>query len=125
VGIEANDLITVKFVSMNTENLGIQGLNVETVDGGKDASKAIDGAIERVGKAQAELGAIQSRMGFVIQNAQITLENTKSSRATFTDVDFGAEVTIFTSKQTLSQAAASMSAQANRIPELFLQMLQG
>jgi flagellin len=125
VGIEANDLITVKFVSMNTENLGIQGLNVETVDGGKDASKAIDGAIERVGKAQAELGAIQSRMGFVIQNAQITLENTKASRATFTDVDFGAEVTIFTSKQTLSQAAASMSAQANRIPELFLQMLQG
>jgi flagellin-like hook-associated protein FlgL len=125
VGIEANDLITVKFVSMNTESLGIKGLNVETAEGGKNASGAIDGAIERVGKAQAELGAIQSRMGFVIQNAQITLENTKASRATFTDVDFGAEVTIFTSKQTLSQAAASMSAQANRIPELFLQMLQG
>jgi len=125
VGIEANDLITVKFVSMNTEDLEIKGLNVETVDGGKKASQAIDGAIERVGKAQAQLGAIQSRMGFVIQNAQITLENTKASRATFTDVDFGAEVTIFTSKQTLSQAAASMSAQANRIPELFLQMLQG
>jgi flagellin len=125
VGIEANDLITVKFVSMNTESLGIKGLNVETAEGGKDASGAIDGAIERVGKAQAELGAIQSRMGFVIQNAQITLENTKASRATITDVDFGAEVTIFTSKQTLSQAAASMSAQANRIPELFLQMLQG
>ena len=125
VGIEANDLITVKFVSMNTEDLGIKGLNVQTVDGGKDASQAIDRAIERVGKAQAELGAIQSRMGFVIQNAQITLENTKASRATFTDVDFGAEVTLFTSRQTLSQAAASMSAQANRIPELFLQMLQG
>jgi flagellin len=125
VGIEANDLITVKFVSMNTESLGIKGLNVETAEGGKNASGAIDGAIKRVGEAQAQLGAIQSRMGFVIQNAQITLENTKASRATFTDVDFGAEVTIFTSKQTLSQAAASMSAQANRIPELFLQMLQG
>ncbi len=125
VGIKADDLITVKFVSMNTEDLGINELNVETVDGGKAASGAIDKAIERVGNAQAELGAIQSRMGFVIQNAQITLENTKASRATFTDVDFGAEVTIFTSKQTLSQAAASMSAQANKIPQLFLQMLQG
>jgi flagellin len=125
VGIEANDLITVKFVSMNTESLGIKGLNVETAEGGKNASGAIDGAIKRVGEAQAQLGAIQSRMGFVIQNAQITLENTKASRATFTDVDFGAEVTIFTSKQTLSQAAASMSAQANKIPQLFLQMLQG
>jgi len=125
VGIEANDLITVKFVSMNTEDLEIKGLNVQTVDGGKKASQAIDRAIERVGKAQAQLGAIQSRMGFVIQNAQITLENTKASRATFTDVDFGAEVTVFTSKQTLSQAAASMSAQANKIPQLFLQMLQG
>ena len=125
VGIEAKDLITVKFVSMNTGSLGIEGLNVETAEGGISASGAIDNAIKRVGEAQAQLGAIQSRMGFVIQNAQITLENTKASRATFTDVDFGAEVTLFTSKQTLSQAAASMSAQANRIPELFLQMLQG
>jgi flagellin len=125
VGIEADDLITVNFVAMNTESLGIDDLNVETAENGQVASAKIDQAIERVGRAQAELGAIQSRMGFVIQNAQITLENTKSSRATFTDVDFGAEVTIFTSKQTLSQAAASMSAQANRIPELFLQMLQG
>jgi flagellin-like hook-associated protein FlgL len=110
---------------MNTGSLGIEGLNVETAEGGISASGAIDNAIKRVGEAQAQLGAIQSRMGFVIQNAQITLENTKASRATFTDVDFGAEVTLFTSKQTLSQAAASMSAQANRIPELFLQMLQG
>jgi flagellin len=125
VGIEADDLITVNFVAMNTESLGIKGMNVETAEKGKIASAKIDIAIDRVGRAQAELGAIQSRMGFVIQNAQITLENTKASRATFTDVDFGAEVTIFTSKQTLSQAAASMSAQANRIPELFLQMLQG
>ncbi len=125
VGIEADDLITVNFVAMNTKSLGINSLNVETAEKGKIASAKIDIAIDRVGRAQAELGAIQSRMGFVIQNAQITLENTKASRATFTDVDFGAEVTIFTSKQTLSQAAASMSAQANRIPELFLQMLQG
>ncbi len=125
VGIEADDLITVNFVAMNTESLGIKGMNVETAEKGKIASAKIDIAIDRVGRAQAELGAIQSRMGFVIQNAQITLENTKASRATFTDVDFGAEVTILTSKQTLSQAAASMSAQANRIPELFLQMLQG
>jgi flagellin-like hook-associated protein FlgL len=125
VGIEADDLITVTFVAMNTESLSIKDLNVETAEKGKIASAKIDTAIDRVGRAQAELGAIQSRMGFVIQNAQITLENTKASRATFTDVDFGAEVTIFTSKQTLSQAAASMSAQANRIPELFLQMLQG
>ncbi|MFM7622766.1 MAG: flagellin, partial [Alphaproteobacteria bacterium] len=125
VGIEADDLITVNFVAMNTKSLGINGMNVETAEKGKIASARIDIAIDRVGRAQAELGAIQSRMGFVIQNAQITLENTKASRATFTDVDFGAEVTLFTSRQTLSQAAASMSAQANRIPELFLQMLQG
>ena len=125
VGIKSTDVLSVTFVAMNSESLGLKDLNVETAENGQKASALVDQAIDRVGKAQAELGAIQSRMGFVIQNAQITLENTKASRATFTDVDFGTEVTMFTSKQTLSQAAASMSAQANKIPQLFLQLLQG
>jgi len=48
-----------------------------------------------------------------------------ASESRITDLDVAAEMSEFTRAQILSQAGTAMLAQANKIPQMALQLLQG
>ena len=52
------------------------------------------------------------------------IENIQTSEASISDADVAAEVPAFTRSQILSQAAPSMLAQANVVPQTALSLLQ-
>jgi flagellin len=124
VGVQDTDLITITFVSTTATSLGLDTLNVETEAGGIAASSAIDEAIRRVNNAQAQLGAIQSRMEYVESNLSTIIENLSAAKGIFLDVDMASEMTEFTKHQTLMQAGVSMLAQANQMPQQLLKLIQ-
>lgn len=91
----------------------------------KGMISAIDKAIATVSDQRAALGAVQNRLEHTINNLTATNENLSDANSRIRDVDMAAEMMTFTRSNILSQAATSMLAQANAMPNSVLNLLQG
>ena len=85
----------------------------------------IDTAIGKVSAQRADLGAVQNRLEHTINNLTATNENLSDANSRIRDVDMAEEMMTFTKSNILSQAATSMLAQANAMPNSVLNLLQG
>lgn len=97
-------------------------------DTGKNAGTMIsniDKAIAKVSDQRATLGAVQNRLEHTINNLTATNENLSDANSRIRDVDMAEEMMTFTKSNILSQAATSMLAQANAMPNSVLNLLQG
>ncbi|KRN77899.1 flagellin [Ligilactobacillus acidipiscis] len=96
-----------------------------------DATKAsqsianIKAAIDTVSSQRADLGAVQNGLNHTINNLGTTTENLSEANSRIEDVDMAEEMMNFTKSNILSQAATSMLAQANAMPNSVLSLLQG
>jgi len=94
-----------------------------------DTDKAltiIKQAIDDVSMARARLGAVQSNMLETnINSLNVAIENITSTESAIRDTDMSTESTEYTKNQILVQAATSMLAQANTLPQQALSLLQG
>ena len=70
------------------------------------------------------VGATQNRLDHTINNLTTTSENLSAAESRIRDVDMAQEMMDFTKNNILSQAATSMLAQANQMPQSVLQLLQ-
>ena len=86
---------------------------------------SIDKAIKTVSDQRASLGAVQNRLEHTINNLTATNENLSEANSRIRDVDMAEEMMTFTKSNILSQAATSMLAQANAMPNSVLNLLQG
>ncbi|WP_291291722.1 flagellin [Enterococcus sp.] len=84
----------------------------------------IDEAIKTVSAQRADLGAAQNRLEHTINNLGTTQENLSEANSRIRDVDMAQEMMSFTKSNILSQAATSMLAQANSMPNSVLSLLQ-
>ncbi|MDY0235477.1 MAG: flagellin [Gudongella sp.] len=91
---------------------------------GTVSTTQIDAAIKTVSAARSYLGANQNRLEHTINNLTATSENLTAAESRIRDVDMAEEMMTFTKNNILSQAATSMLAQANQMPQSVLQLLQ-
>jgi len=107
--------------------------NLSTAGGGSIstqglAQKALDTinkAIVSKDKIRANLGALQNRLENTISNLQIQSENLQAAESQITDTDVATEMTSFVREQILTQSAVAMLSQANSLPKMALQLIQG
>lgn len=99
--------------------------SVETQENAQKMLKKIDEAIVYKDKIQASLGAMQNRMENTITNLNIQSENLQAAESRISDTDVANEMTTFVRHQILTQGAVSMLAQANSLPRMALQLMQG
>jgi len=104
--------------------LNLNTTAVGTLDSSRAAITEIDQAIFKVSNQRGDLGAYMNRLAFTISFTENEIENIQNSEASISDADVAAEVTAFTRAQILSQAATSMLAQANVVPQSALSLLQ-
>lgn len=97
---------------------------VTTIEVASGALKTIDNAIKDVSAQRSLLGAAQNRLDHTINNLTATAENLSAAESRIRDVDMAEEMMEFTKNNILSQAATSMLAQANQMPQSVLQLLQ-
>ncbi|MFT9269807.1 MAG: flagellin [Liquorilactobacillus nagelii] len=90
-----------------------------------NAITAIDKAIATVTTQRSTLGATQNRLNYAISNLETLNENLSEANSRIRDVDMAQEMTQFTKSNILTQAATSMLAQANAMPNSVLTLLQG
>ena len=103
----------------------MSGLSIATAAGATGAMTTIDNAINRVNEIRGDLGAIQNRLEYTINNLSSISNATAGARGRILDADFAQETSELTKHQILTQAATSMLAQANQSKQGILALLQG
>ncbi|QSX32732.1 flagellin [Shewanella avicenniae] len=104
---------------------GANTIDISTAAGSQNAIAIIDGAISMIDGSRSDLGAIQNRMSFTINNLNNISTNVADARSRIQDVDFAKETATMTKQQILSQTSSAMLAQANQIPQVALSLLGG
>ena len=91
----------------------------------RKALDAINRAITSKDNIRANLGALQNRLENTITNLQIQAENMQAAESRISDVDVATEMINFVRNQILTQSAVAMLSQANSLPQMALQLMQG
>ncbi len=110
----------------NTTQLGVTGIfaTISSAGNAQSALTQIDSAISTVAQRRGTLGAIQNRLDSTVSNLRVASENLTSANSRIRDADFAYETAQFTKNQILVQAATSILAQANVLPQNALQLLR-
>ncbi|MCG5102264.1 flagellin N-terminal helical domain-containing protein [Oceanobacillus alkalisoli] len=100
------------------------GINISSQTSADAAITTIQSAIDNVSAERSKLGAVQNRLDHTINNLGTSQENLTAAESRIRDVDMAKEMMEFTKNNILSQAAQSMLAQSQQIPNGVLQLLQ-
>lgn len=124
IGANENQVMEVRIPEVSSKSLYIDDVNVCTVTGADRAISAYDKAIAKVSESRSRMGAYQNRLEHAITSLDSTELNMTSALSRIEDVDMAEEMTTYTQYNILSQAATSVLAQANDLPQQALQLLQ-
>ena len=103
----------------------MSGLTVTDAASATKALGTIDTAIDTVNSIRGDLGALQNRLEYTINNLSSISNATTGARGRILDADFAKTTSELTKHQILTQAATSMLAQANQSKQGILALLQG
>lgn len=124
IGAGENQTMDVRIPSTSPKALYIDKVNVCTVTGAGRAIESYDKAIAKVSEVRSRMGAYQNRLEHAVFSLEGTEENMTAALSRIEDVDMAEEMTAYTQYTVLTQAATSVLAQANEIPQQALQLLQ-
>lgn len=124
IGATKDETLKLATSDMSAQGLGVNNITVDTVANANAAIDTINTAIDKVSDYRAKLGAAQNRMEHTINNLKVTSENVTAAESRIRDTDMADEMTSYTKNNILMQAAQSMLAQSNSMPQGILNMLQ-
>ena len=101
------------------------GLDITSGARAQASLTRIRNSIDKLAQDRASLGAVQSRLNFTNEQLTVTKENLSAAISRIADVDVAEEATSYARYQILVQSGTSMLAQANKMPQSALQLLQG
>ena len=116
--------INITISNVNATGLAINAATVSTKAGAQAAMSNVETAIVTLAGRRATLGAIQNRLEHTIKNLDNSAENLTASESRIRHTDMAKEMMEFTRVNILTQAAQSMLAQANQLPQGVLQLLR-
>lgn len=129
--VTANGTLVTGLMSQNKASAGLgfgsslNSVSIATQAGAQKAIGIIDKALDTINDVRSQMGAINNRLEFTINNLANVSEKTSASRSRITDADFAAETAAMSRAQVLQQAATAMLAQSNARPQQVLSLLKG
>lgn len=129
--VTANGAIATGLISQNKPSAGVgfgaslNSISIATQAGAQKAIGIIDKALDTINDVRSQMGAINNRLEFTVNNLANVSEKTSASRSRITDSDFAAETAAMSRAQVLQQAATAMLAQSNSRPQQVLSLLKG
>ena len=101
------------------------GMTISTQEAAQKALVAITNAVVSKDKIRAHLGALQNRLENTVSNLTTQAENLQAAESRISDVDVATEMTQFVRNQILTQSSVAMLSQANSMPKMAMQLIQG
>lgn len=124
MGANEGQVMDINIPEVSCAAMGLDKLNLHTEAGCDRAIGMCDDALKYISTVRSKLGAYANRMEHAVNSLNVTTENMTAALSRIEDVDMAKEMTNFTSQNVITQAANSMLAQANQMPEKVLQLLQ-
>lgn len=124
VGANEHETIAISIPEVSTRTLFIDDLDVTTINGCDRALMALDNALAKVTSIRSSIGAVENRLNYTTENLDEVTLDMSSALSRIEDVDMATEMSTYTQMNVLVQAATSVLAQANDIPQQVLQLLQ-
>ena len=126
VGAFGGEENTIKYdlsTNATASELGISGLSMSSKEDARDVLKQVDESLQKVGAMRANFGAIQNRLEATTSNLDVQIENLSAAKSRIADTDIAHESSELASAQVLQNAAVSVLAQANQLPNSALKLL--
>ena len=124
----AAGFMALVYDGVDKDDVAVKGslltLDVESGANAKTAVTTIDAAIGKVNTQRATYGAQQNKLTHIANNLSTTNENISAAESNIRDVDMASEMSEYTKNNILVQAATSMLAQANAMPQNVLSLLK-
>jgi flagellin len=102
----------------------VSDISVATQAGAGLAISVADAALDTVARMRANLGAIDNRLSYTMDNLINVSEKTEAARSRVEDADFALESARLAKAQVLQQAGTSMLGQANQMTQMVLDLLR-
>ena len=99
-------------------------MNIATQADAGLAISVADSALDTVARMRANLGAIENRLNYTMDNLINVSEKTEAARSRIEDADFALESARLAKAQVLQQAGTSMLGQANQMTQMVLDLLR-
>ena len=101
------------------------GKTISTQEAAQKALVAVTNAVVSKDKIRAHLGALQNRLENTVSNLTTQAENLQAAESRISDVDVATEMTSFVRNQILTQSSVAMLSQANSMPKMAMNLIQG
>ncbi len=129
VDVNANGATVTGLLDANTTANGkfgaaVNSIDISTAAGAQKAIGIIDNALDTVNNLRGDLGAVNNRLEFTMNNLSSISQNVSAARSRIEDADFAVESANLSRSQVLQQAGTAMLAQANAQPQQVLSLLQ-
>jgi flagellin len=126
VGANNGDTVTITTTNLSShaDITAVTGGDISSAANANTALTNIDTALTTVNTERATYGAVNARFDSIIATLEVSAENLAASRGRIVDTDFAQETANLSRTQILQQAGSAMVAQANRVPQQVLLLLQ-
>ena len=134
IGANMDQRERVYIATMTAQGLGIQGtdglphtatfISLSSPDNSNISLATVDGALAKLNKQRADLGAYQNRLEYAMEGLAIGAENLQAAESRIRDADMANQMVEFVKNQILVQSATAMLAQANQKSQSVMQLFQ-
>ena len=115
----------VNINSSNSAGLGLDTLDISTVEGAAAATLASDEALNRISNNRATIGAQQNRFESAINQREISVLNEQQAESSIRDLDLARASIERSRNELLLQGSISTLVQSNVTPQSALSLLGG
>lgn len=85
----------------------------------------LDSAINTISSNKSTIGAVMNRLDAAATSLTTTIENNTAAKSTIMDADIASESADYTKAQILQQTSATLLVQANKLPQIAINLVQG
>ena len=124
IGANEGQTLNISVSQLDTTGLEIDDVYVMDMELSQRSITKLDRALEILTATRATVGAQMNRLEYTINNLETARENLTAAESRIRDLDIAEETTNLTKNQVLVQSATAMVAQANKIPQQALALLQ-
>lgn len=125
VGQSEAETMNVERYYIGSQPLGLDKTDFSDPDKANQSVDMIDNAIQAVTTVRSSYGSSENHLEYTYNNLDVTKENMTAYESGIRDTNMAEEFTRFTSMNIVGQAAQSMQAHSNSLPEMVLKLLQG
>ena len=124
VGVSIQDQVSVSIAAVGSTQLSLNTLSVSTQAGASTAVSVLTSALNSVTQERALVGAFESQFNFVTADIGTNTTNTQAATSVILDADVAAAKSSLSSADVKYQASIAALAQAAKLPQELLSLLQ-